>query len=92
LDPELLPITKNKIIGIFSTVIFAISTIGYIVLMYFGFDYFFATIPFALFLIAGTILGAKASYHAVGKAGYSLNTISLIVLIIYIFIMLMWTL
>ncbi|MBK5112263.1 MAG: zinc ribbon domain-containing protein [Candidatus Heimdallarchaeota archaeon] len=92
LDPELLPITKNKIMGIFSTAFFAISTVGYIVLMNFGFDYFFATIPFALFLIAGTILGAKASYHAVGKAGYSLNTISLIVLIIYIFTMLMWTL
>ncbi len=90
MDQELLTISKNRIMGIFSIVIFFISTVGYSVLMYFGFDYFFATIPLALFLIAGTILGAKSSYHAVGKAGYSLNTISFIVLVIYIFTMLMW--
>ena len=87
---ELVPISKNKILGIFSVAIMVISTIAYIVLMVFGFDYFFATIPFALFLIAGTILGAKSSYYAVGKAGYALNTISLITIIIYIFTMLMW--
>lgn len=89
-DQELLPITKNKMMGIFSIVIFFLSTISYSVLMYFGFDYFFATIPFAVFLIIGIILGAKSSYYSVGKAGYSLNTISLIAIIIYIFTMLMW--
>jgi F0F1-type ATP synthase assembly protein I len=89
---ELAPISKNKIQGIFSLAIMIISTITYIVLMVFGFDYFFATIPFAVFLIAGTILGAKSSYYAVGKAGYALNTISLITIIVYIFTMLMWTL
>lgn len=89
---ELAPISKNKIQGIFSLVIMIISTITYIVLMVFGFDYFFATIPFAVFLIVGTILGAKSSYYAVGKAGYALNTISLITIIIYIFTMLMWLL
>jgi len=87
---ELVPISKNKILGIFSVAIMFISTIAYIILMVFGFDYFFATIPFAVFLIAGTILGAKSSYYAVGKAGYALNTISLITIIIYIFTMLMW--
>ncbi len=87
---ELVSISKSKILGIFSLAIMFISTISYIVLMVFGFDYFFATIPFAVFLIAGTILGVKSSYYAVGKAGYALNTISLITIVIYIFTMLMW--
>jgi len=92
IDTDKLPFTKNKIIGMFSLAIFFIATISYSVLMYFGFDYFFATIPFAVLIIAGTILGAKSSYYSIGKAGYSLNLVSFFVIIIYIFTMLMWAL
>jgi len=92
IDTDKLPFTKNRIIGMFSLAIFFIATLSYSVLMYFGFDYFFATIPFAVLIIAGIILGAKSSYYAIGKAGYSLNLVSFFVIIIYIFSMLMWAL